>query len=154
LAVALALLAPVAARADQDPASAPAEGVLRAQSAYGFDETVSRLEADIAAKKIRFIAEIDQRDLATTAGIPLRASKLLIFGNPPLGVQFLTANPLAGLDWPVRMLVTQGPDGKVWVAWTDFAFIARRYAITDRDAAFAMATGVSASIAASVAPKP
>jgi uncharacterized protein (DUF302 family) len=138
------------ARADQDLASAPADGVLRVQSAYGFDETVSRLKADVSAKKIRFIAEIDQSDLATMANIPLRPSKLLIFGNPPLGVQFLTSNPYAGIDWPVRMLVLQGPDGKVWVAWTDFAFIARRYAITDRAAAIKMAEDVSSSIAASV----
>jgi len=157
-AIAVALVLPLTsapARADQDLASAPADGVLRAPSAYGFDETVSRLKADIAAKKIRFIAEIDQSDLATTASIPLRPSKLLIFGNPPLGVQFLTSNPYAGIDWPVRMLVLQGSDEKVWVAWTDFAFIARRYAITDRDAAIKMAEGVSASIAASVSgPKP
>ena len=140
--------------ADQPPATAPAEGVIRVQSAYGFDETVARLKADIAAKGIRFFDEIDQSQLGAGARLPLRPSKLLIFGNPPLGVQFLTSNPLAGLDWPVRMLVVQDPDGKIWVAYSDFAFVAHRYAITDRDPAFKMATEVSGSIAGSVAAKP
>jgi uncharacterized protein (DUF302 family) len=142
------------ALADQLPATAPAEGVIRVQSAYPFDETVTRLKADIAAKGIRFFDEIDQSQLGAGASLQLRPSKLLIFGNPPLGVQFLTSNPLAGLDWPVRMLVVQDPDGKVWVAYSDFAFIAQRYAITDRDAAFKMATQVSGSVASSIAGNP
>jgi len=128
---------------------APAAGVVRTQSAYGFDETVARVKADIAAKGVRFFAEIDQGQLAGEAGIKLAPSKLLLFGNPPLGAQFLTSNPYAGLDWPVRILVTQDADGKVWVAYTDFAYIADRYQIRDRDAAFAMASQVAASIASS-----
>jgi uncharacterized protein (DUF302 family) len=130
-----------------------AAGIIRVKSAYGFDETVTRVKADIADKGIRFFDEIDQSQLGAGAGIALRPSKLLLFGNPPLGVQFLTANPYAGLDWPVRMLVVQDANGQVWVAYTDFNWIARRFAITDRDAAFKMATEVSASIASSVAAK-
>jgi uncharacterized protein (DUF302 family) len=118
-------------------------------SVHPFEETVARLKADIAAKGIRFFAEIDQARLAAEAGIGLRPSRLLLFGNPPLGVQFLTSNPYAGLDWPVRMLVVEDQDGRVWVAYSDFGDIADRYAITDRDAAFAKAAEVAASIAAS-----
>lgn len=132
-------------------AAAPAKGVLRVESRYAFEETVMRLKADIATKGIRFFDEIDQSRLGADAKIDLPPSKLLLFGNPPLGVQFLTANRLAGLDWPVRMLVVQDADGSVWVAWTDFGFIADRYHLVDRDAALEMATEVSASIASSVA---
>ena len=77
-----------------------------------------------------------------------------MFGNPPLGIQFLTANPLAGLDWPVRLLVYQDPAGAVWIACTDFAWIARRHGITERDAAFTMATKVVASIVAAADASP
>ncbi len=135
--------------AEPNVADAPAKGVIKVRSHYGFDETVSRVKADIAAKGIRFIDEIDQSALGAGADIQLRPSKLLIFGNPPLGVQFLTSNPLAGLDWPVRMLVAKDADGAVWVTWTDFGFIADRYAITDRDAALKMTSEVSSSIASS-----
>lgn len=151
LAIAASGLAVAPAAAQQTPATAPAQGVIRIKSAYGFDETVARLKADIAAKGIRFFDEIDQSQLGAGANIALRPSKLLLFGNPPLGVQFLTSNPIAGLDWPVRMLVVQDADGSVWVAYSDFHWVAGRYAITDRDAAFKMATEVSASIASSVA---
>jgi uncharacterized protein (DUF302 family) len=126
-------------------------GVIVVRSAYDVDETVERLKKDIAQKGIVFFEQIDQAVLAANAGIKLRPSILLIFGNPPLGTQFIAANPLAGLDWPVRMLVYRDAAGAVWVAWTDFEWIARRHGVTTRDAQFHMASQVAASIAASVA---
>ena len=127
-----------------------ASGVIAAKSAYGVGETVERLKKDIAAKGIVFFQEIDQAALAAKAGIELKPSILLIFGNPPLGTQFITANPQAGLDWPVRMLVYRDAAGQVWVAYSDFEWIARRHGVTSRDAQFHMASQVAASIAASV----
>ena len=96
---------------------------------------------------------VDQSQLGADAGINLRPSKLLIFGNPPLGIQFLTSNPNAGLDWPVRLLVNQDDNGQVWAVYTDFGWIARRHGITDREAKFKMASEVIASIASSIATK-
>jgi uncharacterized protein (DUF302 family) len=128
-----------------------ASGVIAAKSGYGMDETVARLKKDVAAKGITFFQEIDQAALAAKAGIELKPSVLLIFGNPPLGTQFITANPQAGLDWPVRMLVYRDADGAVWVAYTDFDWIAKRHGVTMREAQFHMASEVAASIAASVA---
>jgi uncharacterized protein (DUF302 family) len=146
-ALALAPGAPAALRASPAPPPPADSGINRIESAYGVDETVARLKADVAAKNIRFFSEIDQTEVAKTAGIPLQRSTLIQFGNPPLGIQFLTASPYAGLDWPVRMLVFQDTDGRVWVSWTDFAFIARRQHIDNRDAQFKMASEVAASIA-------
>jgi len=150
----LALLFAALTFADALPAHAMAgyasDGVVTVKSAYGMDETIRRIKDDIAGKKIMFFAQIDQAKLAADAGIALRPSTLLIFGNPPLGTQFVTANPLSGLDWPVRILVFQDKDGTVWAAYTDFAWIAHRHAITDRQAQFKMATMVVESITASV----
>jgi uncharacterized protein (DUF302 family) len=126
-------------------------GVIAIRSAHDVDETVARLKKDIAAKGVVFFQEIDQTALAAKAGIALKPSILLIFGNPPLGTQFVAANPQAGLDWPVRMLVYRDAQGQVWVAWTDFDWIARRHGIVTRDQQFHMASHVAASIAGSVA---
>ena len=135
-------------------AVAPAKGVIKQRSDYDFDQTVARLKADIATKSLRFFDEIDQTKLGASANLPIGRSTLLLFGNPPLGVQFLQSNPLAGLDWPVRMLVTEDTDGSVWVSWTDFHFIADRYQLRDRDAQIAMASEVSASIASAARKQP
>jgi uncharacterized protein (DUF302 family) len=116
-------------------------------------EAIIRIKADIAAKGIKFFDEIDQSKLAADAGIKLRPSTLLVFGNPPLGTQFITSNPSAGLDWPVRLLLTQDDNGDVWAVWTDFAWIARRHNIRDRDAQFNMATMVVKSITSTITTK-
>ena len=131
--------------------SVPGSGIVQVKSAYSVPETVARIKADVASKGIRFFEEIDQAKLASDAGIKLRPSTLLIFGNPPLGTLFIAANPLAGLDWPVRVLVLEDENGQVWAAYTDFSYIARRHAVSGADAeAFDKASGVIASITSAV----
>ena len=127
-----------------------ADGVISVKSAYGMDETIARIRADIAAKGIMFFSAVDQQKLAADAGIKLHPSTLLTFGNPPLGAQFLTANAVSGLDWPVRLLVHQDDKGAVWATYTDFGWIAKRHGITNRQQQFATATGVVASITSTV----
>ena len=140
------LVASASIAAPAPPPSADS-GVLRIESRYGVDETVTRLKAAVAAKGIRFFSEINQSELANGAGIALNRSTLIQFGNPPLGIQFLTASPYAGLDWPVRMLVFQDGDNHVWVSWTNFDYIAGRHHIDTRSAQFKMASEVAESIA-------
>ena len=138
------------ARAQAAPADIAADGLVKVRSAYSVEETIARIRQDIAAKGIMFFQAVDQAKLAADAGIALRPSTLLTFGNPPLGAQFLTSNPYAGLDWPVRLLVLQDESGAVWAAYTDFAWIARRHRIADRGQQFAKASSVVDSITASI----
>jgi uncharacterized protein (DUF302 family) len=146
LACALSTSYPAVTRAGND-------GVVRVRSAYPIGDTIARLKRDIAQKGIKFFAEIDQSKLAAEAGIKLQPSVLLIFGNPPLGTQFITANANAGLDWPVRLLVFENEKGEVWTAYTDFNWIARRHGIENRSGQFKMASTVIASITSSVTAK-
>lgn len=144
----LAVLSALAATPSQaQQAHVPgADGVIRVKSAYGMQESIARIRADIAAKGILFFSAVDQQQLAADAGIQLKPSTLLTFGNPPLGAQFLTANAVSGLDWPVRLLVHQDDAGTVWAAYTDFGWIARRHHIGNRDEQFAKASSVVESI--------
>jgi uncharacterized protein (DUF302 family) len=149
----LALLALQPAGAQSPSPVLQTDGVIKVKSAYPLEETIARIKRDIAAKGIKFFDEIDQAKLGGDAGIKLRPSTLLIFGNPPLGIEFLTSNPNAGLDWPVRLLVMQDENGDVYAAYTDFAWIAKRHGITDRDAQFKMASTVVSSILSTVSAK-
>src|SRR5687768_17422798 len=145
-AAALALLLSPVVQAD----SAPDNGLVMTPSAFSMTETVDRLKKDVAAKGITFFAEIDQRKLAADAGIKLNPSTLLIFGNPGLGSQFMTVEPAAGIDWPVRLLVIADEKGQVWTIHNDFDYIARRHHITNRRNAFRMASEVVKSITSSI----
>ena len=135
------------------PAQAADDGIVKFKSAYPMPETIERMKKDIADKGIKFFDEIDQSKLAADAGIKLLPSTLLVFGNPPLGTLFITADPDAGLDWPVRLLVYQDAKGDVWVAYTDFAWIAKRHHITNRKKEFKMASEVIGSITSTVKAK-
>jgi uncharacterized protein (DUF302 family) len=151
---ACALSLVVTAPALAQNAAPSADGLIKVRSAYSMDETIDRIKKDVAAKGIMFFQAVDQSKLAAAAGIELRPSTLLEFGNPPLGAQFLTANPYSGLDWPVRVLVLQDEAGQVWAAYTDFAWIARRHGITTRQQQFAMASSVVESITSTIRPAP
>jgi hypothetical protein len=69
------------------------DGIVRVKSAYALDETIDRIKKDVSDKGIRFFSEIDQSKLAADAGIKLRPSTLLVFGNPPLGTSPRTRMP-------------------------------------------------------------
>ena len=153
LALALSLAAALELQAATMSPPALGDGVVRSKSVLPFGETIARLKKDIADKGIVFFSEIDQTKLASDAKITLRPSTLLVFGNPALGTQFLTSNPYSGLDWPVRLLVTEDEQGQVWISYTDFDYIAYRHHIKDRQAAFKMASEVIGSITASVTHK-
>ena len=146
-AAALSLLSLISSHA----AFAQDDGVIRVKSAYPMQETIARLKQDVAAKGIMFFSEVDQSALAARAGIAIRPSTLLMFGNPPLGTQFIAARPEAGLDWPVRLLVQQDDKGDVWAVYTDFGWIARRHGVSGEAAsAFQTASGVITSITSSI----
>jgi uncharacterized protein (DUF302 family) len=143
-------LVPLGVSAEEPSRQVFENGLVRVKSAYPVDETIDRIKQDVAAKGIMFFFAIDQSKLASEAGIKLRPSTLLVFGNPALGTQFITSNPNAGIDWPVRLLVSEDETGAVWTVYNDFQYIARRHGITDRDAAFDKASEVIASITSSI----
>ncbi len=128
------------------PAYAMQNGVVKAKSAYSMQESVKRVTDDIKAKGIEIFNVIDQAKLAKEAGIEIRPSTLIIFGNPPLGTQFIQARAEAGLDWPVRILVYEDAKGQVWAAYSDWGWVAKRHNIKNRGPQFKMATEVVDSI--------
>jgi uncharacterized protein (DUF302 family) len=133
-----------------ETARATQDGIVATRSAYPMAETIDRITGDVAAKGIKLFDVIDQAQLAKDAGVELRPSTLIVFGNPPLGTLFLSAKAESGLDWPVRLLVYEDASGQVWTAYSDFDWIARRHGIENRQAEFAKAREVIASIVASV----
>ncbi len=96
----LAAASPVALADSGEPYVSPS-GIIKVKSAYSVSETIARLKKDVADKGIKFFIEVDQAKLAADAGIKLRPSTLLVFGNPPLGTLFIGANPsrAAGRKW-------------------------------------------------------
>ena len=102
------------------------------KSRHPYDETVSKLVSEIAQGGGTLFARIDQRAAAAGAGLTLRPTTLLVFGNPKGGTPLMQAFPLAALDLPLKLLVWE-ENGLVNVAYTSARAIAARYDVSGQD---------------------
>jgi uncharacterized protein (DUF302 family) len=88
--------------------------------------TVSRLTGILSAKGLRVFAVIDQAAEAGQAGLELRETVLVLFGNPAAGTPVMAAAPLAALDLPLKVLIWDD-DGQTKVTYYGPAALAARY---------------------------
>ena len=80
-------------------------GVVTKVSPRSFADTVARLQELLAGKNVRLFSVIDQRAAAREAGLDLRDTTLVIFGNPAAGTPVMDAAPLSALDLPLKVLI-------------------------------------------------
>ncbi|MBV9449929.1 MAG: DUF302 domain-containing protein [Streptosporangiaceae bacterium] len=107
--------------------SVPPDGIVSKRSPFGVDESVSRLTDVIEAAGAKVFAVIDQAAEARKAGMSLRDTQLVIFGNPAAGTPIMAAEPLAALDLPLKILVSADDSGRVWMTYLDRNWLASRY---------------------------
>ena len=103
------------------------DGLVSVASKYSVKDTLDRLEADLKAKGITVFARIDHAAGAASVAMSLRPTEVLIFGNPKGGTPLMQSNQTIGIDLPLKMLGWQDADGKVWLAYTDVSWLARRH---------------------------
>ena len=116
----------------------PAAGLVTVRSAYGPEETLNRLEAELASKGMRVFARVDHAAGADAVGLPLQPTELLIFGNARGGTPLMQAVRTIGVDLPIRVLVWQDAARDTWLTYNDPRWLARRHKL-GREAAGAIA---------------
>jgi uncharacterized protein (DUF302 family) len=119
------------------------------ESRYPYRDTIERLSRAIVASGSTVFATIDQAAAAARAGLSLRPTTLIVFGNPAGGTPFMADLPLLGLDLPLKFLVWEEA-GAVKVAYAPMSDIARRYAVSGKDAQVAGIDRALASLSATV----
>ena len=105
------------------------EGLATFASAFGPQETMERLEAAIKGKGMTVFARINHAALAAEAGLTLRPTEVIIFGNPRAGTPLMQAGQTFGIELPLKALVWQDDSGKVWVSYNEAQWLARRHGI-------------------------
>ena len=91
------------------------------------DEVVKRLTTLLAEKNIKLFALVDHSGEASTVGLLMPNTKLLIFGNPKAGTPVMLSAPSAALDLPLKILLAQEPDGTTQVSWNDATWLQQRH---------------------------
>ncbi len=106
-----------------------ADGLTSLPSSFGPKETMDRLEAEIKAKGMTVFARIDHAAGAAQAGLPLRPTEVLIFGNAKGGTPLMQANQAIGIDLSLKALVFEDAAGKTWLSYNDPRWLAKRHGL-------------------------
>jgi len=109
-------------------------GLTTIKSSHPPEATMNRLEAAIKAKGLTVFARIDHADGASAAGLSLRPTELLIFGNAKGGTPLMQAVQTIGIDLPLKALVWQDASGETWLSWNDPAWLAARHRVNGVEA--------------------
>jgi len=107
------------------------EGLITIRSGYGPQETMSRFEAEIRARGMTVFAYIDHAAGAGAAGLSLRPTDLLIFGNAKAGTPLMQQVQTIGIDLPLKALVWQDASGTTWVSYNNPAWAAHRHGLDE-----------------------
>lgn len=106
-------------------------GFAEVESRYGVDETVSRIEQAVEeAEGASVVETVNHAQNAQSAGLDLRPTQVILFGNPELGTPLMQANQLAGLDLPQKMLVYEDAQGQTHVAYNTTDYLTARHGLS------------------------
>jgi uncharacterized protein (DUF302 family) len=105
------------------------QGLVHLESPCTVTETLTRLERLVRSKGLTVLARIDHSGDAARVGLEMRATELLIFGNPKAGTPLMIASPTVAIDLPLKALAWEDADGKVWLSYNSSGYLAERHSI-------------------------
>jgi uncharacterized protein (DUF302 family) len=125
-------------------------GLTTLPSAHSAKETINRLVSQVESKGMTVFARIDHAAGAKTAGLALRPTEVLIFGNARGGTPLMQAHQTMGIDLPLKALAGEDADGKVWLSYNEPAWLAQRHGETQVTEATDRLAGALAALAKAV----
>lgn len=109
------------------------EELITKPSSYSMDETVDVLKDAIGEMELNLMQEVDHAQAAAEHELELRPTKVLIFGNPEVGTQLMVADQRAGLDLPLRVLVWENEDGRVFITYRSPSSLQQDFALEEQE---------------------
>jgi uncharacterized protein (DUF302 family) len=131
-----------------------ADGLTTIPSAYGPEETLRRLEAEIRSRGMTVFAHIDHAAGAAEVGLSLRPTDVLLFGNAKAGTPLMQSLQTIGIDLPLKVLVWQDAAGDTWLSYNNPQWIAKRHGLGQYHEATISAMSAALEALATVASGP
>lgn len=128
-----------------------ADGMTVVESNHSVADTVTKLAKVLESKGMNVFARINHTEGAAKAGIELRPTEVLIFGNPKVGTPLMLCSQSIAIDLPQKMLAWEDADGKVWLGYNAPEYLKTRHATEGCDEVFAKVTGALGNFAAAAA---
>jgi uncharacterized protein (DUF302 family) len=107
------------------------DGLVSILSKHSVDETVIAIVSLLREKKIKLFAVIDHSGEARAAGLQMPATRLVIFGNPKAGTPLMLAAPSVAIDLPLKLLVAEDAQGKVWISYNTAEYLGKRHGLAE-----------------------
>ncbi|HEY5256139.1 MAG TPA: DUF302 domain-containing protein [Acidobacteriaceae bacterium] len=111
------------------------EGIVNLPTHSSVDETITHLQSMLQEKGVQIFALIDHSGEAKRAGIEMRPTKLLIFGNPKAGTPLMLVAPSIAIDLPLKLLVWEDAGGQVWISYNTPEYLQKRHSLPQNLAA-------------------
>ena len=109
--------------------TAATNGIVDKPSNHSVEQTVERLKSILQSKGVKLFALIDHSREAELVGMTTSPTKLLIFGNPKGGTPLMLAAPSSAIDLPLKILVREDAQGRVWVSYNSPAYLQERHGL-------------------------
>ena len=106
-------------------------GIVQIPSKHSVQETVAKVETILAAKNVRLFAIVDHSGEAEKVGLTMRLTKVVIFGSPLGGTPLMVAAPTLAIDLPLKALVAEDENGKVWVTYNSPEYLQQRHGVPE-----------------------
>ena len=129
-------------------ANAAGEGMISVKSAHSVADTADRLENILKSKGMKVMNRIDHSAGAAGAGMTLRPTQLLIFGNPKVGTPLMLCSQSIAIDLPQKALIWEDAAGQVWLSYNDPAFLRLRHGTQGCDQVLDKVAGALGNFAA------
>ncbi|MFK7856124.1 MAG: DUF302 domain-containing protein [Granulosicoccus sp.] len=123
------------------------EGVKSVESPFDVATTIDKLSAVLESKGMSVFGRVNHAGNAEKAGLSLRPTELLIFGNPKIGTPLMNCAQSVALDLPQKMLAWQDESGKTYLGWNDPMHLQARHAIEGCDEVLQKVSGALANFA-------
>ena len=104
-------------------------GIVSKASSHPVNGTVEKLRQILQARGMTLFALIDHSGEAEKAGLTMKPTKLLIFGSPKAGTPVMLAAPSSALDLPLKILVWEDAEGKVWLSYNSAEYLGKRHGV-------------------------
>jgi uncharacterized protein (DUF302 family) len=104
-------------------------GIVDKPSNHSVDETVEKLKGILRSKGVTLFATVDHSGEAAKVGMKMPPTKLLIFGSPKAGTPLMLAAPSVAIDFPLKILIWEDAQRKVWVSYNDLSYLQERHGI-------------------------
>ena len=111
-----------------------ADGMVNVPSSFPVAETADRLESILKEKGMTVFNRIKHSEAAGMVDIELRATELIIFGNPKVGSPLMKCQQTAAIDLPQKALIWQDDKATVWISYNDPRYIEKRHDVSGCEA--------------------